>query len=194
MASTAKRWVVTTAVVLGIAALAAGCQDGPPIDDYVHRVFDLQCKQIFSCCASAERARFGLGATEEACRADRAGYEQLAVNFIRADLDADLTSLDEAALASCLTAIEASSCSAYFERRDRDCERAFAPKVDDGGDCSSSLACRGGLCVGFVCVGDTRALHEPCAGDDDCLSSNCQAGACATSASLAACDGSSVGK
>jgi hypothetical protein len=194
MASTAKRWVAATAVVLGIAVLAAGCNDGPPIDDYVHRVFDLQCKQIFACCDAAESARLGLGATEEACREDRAGYEQLAVNFLRADLDEDLTSLDEAALESCLTAIEASSCSTYFERRDRNCERAFAPKVDVGGDCYSNLACRSGLCVGFVCVGDTRALGAACVSGDDCLSSNCLGGACAESASVAACDGSSVGK
>ena len=194
MANTAKRWVAATAALLGIAALAAGCQDGPRIDDYVHRVFDLQCRQIFACCAAAGRDHFGLGATEEACRADRAGYEQLAVNFIRADLDADLTVVDEAALASCLTTIEASSCSTYFERRDRNCERAFAPTVDDGGDCSSNLACRGGLCVDFVCVGDTRPLGAACASGDDCLSSNCQGGACAESASLAACGGSNAGK
>jgi hypothetical protein len=194
MASTAKRWVAATAVVLGIAALAAGCQDGPPIDDYVHRVFDLQCARIFSCCAPDERARFGLGATEEACRADRAAYEQLAVNFIQADLDADLLGVDEAALASCLTAIEASSCSAYFERRDRNCESAFAPRVELGGDCYSNVACRSGLCVGFVCVGDTRALGAACESGDDCLSSNCQGGVCAESASLAACGGASAGK
>ena len=194
MASTAKRWVAATAALLGITALGAGCKDGPPIDDYVHRVFDLQCKQIFACCAASERARFALGATEEACRADRAGYEQLAASFVRADLDADILLVDEPALASCLTAIEASSCAAYFERRDRNCERAFAPTVETGGDCSSNLACRGGLCVSFVCVGDTRALGAACASGDDCLSSNCQAGACAESESLAACDGSSAGK
>ncbi|MEP7119757.1 MAG: hypothetical protein ABJE95_02560 [Byssovorax sp.] len=194
MASTAKRWVAATAVVLGIAALAGGCKDGPPIDDYVHRVFDLQCARIFSCCAVAERAKLGGGATEEACRADRAGYEQLAVNFIRADLDADLLTINEGALATCLTTIEASSCSAYFERRDRNCERAFAPTVEAGGDCSSNLACRSGLCVGFVCVGDTRALGAACASSDDCLSSNCLGGACAASATVAACSGSAAGK
>jgi hypothetical protein len=194
MASTTKRWVAATAALLGIAALVASCSDGPPLDDYVHRVFDLQCKQIFACCDAAERVHLGLGATEEECRADRAGYEQLAVNFIKSDLDADLAVVDEAALASCLTTIEASSCSTYFERRDRNCERAFAPTVEPGGDCNSNVACRSGLCVGFVCVGDTRAVGAACESGDDCLSSNCQGGACAASAVVAACGGASAGK
>lgn len=194
MARTMKRWTAAAAVLLGISALAAGCQDGPPLDDYVHRVFDLQCKRIFSCCTATERERLGGFATEEACRADREGFEQLAVSSIRADLDADLTAVDEGALASCLTTIEASSCSAYFERRDRNCEGAFAPKVENGGDCSSNLTCRGGLCRSFVCVGDTRPLGAACASSDDCLSSNCLAGACAESPSVAACSGASASK
>ncbi len=184
-----KRWVAATVALLGITTLAAGCQDGPPIDDYVQRVFDLQCQRIFSCCPAAERDRFGFGATEEACRADRAAYEQLAAGSIRSDLDADLTVLDESALASCLTSLEASSCSAYFERRDRNCESAFTPLVENGGDCWSNLACRGGLCVDYVCVGDTRPLGAACTSGDDCLSSNCLDGACAESPSFAACGG-----
>ena len=167
MARTTKRRVVATAVSLGISALAAGCQGGPHLDDYVRRVFDLQCQRIFSCCTATERERLAAFPTEEACRADREGFEQLAVSFIRADLDAELLVIDEAALASCLTAIEASSCSAYFDRRDRNCEGAFAPKVENGGDCSSNLACRGGLCVSFVCVGDTRPLGAACESGDD---------------------------
>jgi hypothetical protein len=194
MASTKTRWVAATAALLGIAGLGVGCQGGPPLDDYVHRVFDLQCKRIFSCCSATERVRVGGGATEEACRADRAGYEQLAVNAIRADLDADLTVLDEGALASCLTTIEAASCSTYFDRRDRDCEGAFAPKVENGGDCSSNLACRGGACVDFVCVGDARAVGAACESGADCLSSNCLDGACAADPGAAACSGANAGK
>jgi hypothetical protein len=194
MASTTKRWVAATATLLAIAALAASCADGPPIEDYVHRVFDLQCKQIFACCSANARQRFGLGGSEEDCRAERASSEQLAVNSIKADLDADFTVVDEAALASCLTAIEASSCSTYFERRDRDCERAFVPRVERGGDCNSNVACRSGLCVDFACVGDTRPLGAACVSADDCLSSNCQDGVCAASLVLAACSGSSAGK
>jgi hypothetical protein len=194
MANTTKRWMAATATVLGIAMLAAGCQDGPPLDDYVHRVFDLQCQRIFSCCAAAERESFGLGPTEEACRADRAGFEQLAVNAIRSDLDADFVQIDEAALAKCLTSIEASSCPAYFARRDRNCEAAFTPRVLNGGDCSSNLACFGGLCVDFVCTGDTRPLGAACASADDCSSWSCEGGACVESAALAACGGASTGK
>jgi hypothetical protein len=194
MATRTKRWVAATFAFVGSVALVAGCQDGPPIDDYVHRVFDLQCQRIFSCCSSAERDQLGVGATEEACRADREAFEQLAALSIRADLDDDFTVLDESALASCLTAIEASSCSSYFERRDRNCERAFTPRVENGGDCSSNLACRGGLCVDFICVGDTRPIGAACAGADDCLSSNCLDGACAESATFAACGGSIAGK
>jgi hypothetical protein len=194
MAKTGMRWAAAGASFLGLAALAAGCQDGPPLEEYVQRVLDLQCRRIFSCCAAAERDRFGLGATEEACRDERGAFEQLAVNAIKADIDAELTVVDERALASCLTALEASSCSEYFARRDRNCERAFVPTVENGGDCSSNLACRGGLCVSFVCVGDTRPLGAACTGSDDCLSSNCLDGACAENPSFAACDGSRVGK
>ena len=194
MADSMKRWVAATAALLGITGLAVGCQDGPQLDDYVHRVFDLQCQRVFSCCTPAERVRVGLGATEEACRADRASFEQLAVNAIRADLAADLTVVDEAALAGCLTAIEASSCSDYFDHRDRNCERAFAPKVENGGDCSSNLACRGGSCVARACVGDARAVGAACDSDADCLSSNCLARACAESPIVAACGGPSSGK
>lgn len=194
MATTTNRWVAATAALLAITALAVGCQDGPPIDDYVHRVFDLQCQRIFSCCTAGERERVGIGATEEACRADRASFEQLAANAIRADLDADLTVIDEGALAGCLTAIEASSCSDYFDHRDRNCERAFTPMVENGGDCSSNLACRGGSCVDFVCVGDSLAIGAACTSGADCLSSNCLDGACAESPTVAACGGPSSGK
>ncbi len=194
MARTTKRWVAATAALLGIGGLAVGCQGGPPLDDYVRRVFDLQCKRIFSCCTPVERDRVATGTTEAACRADRASFEPLAVNAIRADLDADLTTLDEAALASCLTTIEASSCSEYFAHRDRNCERAFAPKVENGGDCSSNVACRGGSCVSFICVGDTLAVGAACASGADCLSSNCLGGTCAESPTVAACSGTGAGE
>lgn len=180
MANTTKRWMAATAALLGISGLAVGCQDGPPLDGYVHAVFETQCERVFSCCSAADRLNLSLPFdSPEGCRLNYRDTEQLAVNAIRADLDADFTSLDEAALASCLTALETASCSDYFATRDRNCERAFKPKVQNGGDCSSNLACIGGLCVDFVCRGDTRPLGAACTSDDDCLSSNCLEGACA---------------
>lgn len=194
MATTRMRWAAAGASFLGIAALAAGCQDGPPIDDYVQRVLDLQCQRIFACCATAERDRFAFGATEVACREQRGAFEQLAVNAIKEDIDADLTVVDEGKLEACLASLEASSCEDYFATRDRNCEAAFTPRGENGDDCSSNLACRGGLCVSFTCAGDTRPLGAACATGDDCLSSNCLAGHCAANPSFAACDGSRAGK
>jgi hypothetical protein len=194
MASTAKRWAAAGTALLGTATLAAGCQDGTLIADYVQRVFDLQCQRIFSCCAAEEQERFGFGATEAACREDRGRFEQIAVNAILEDIDANLTVVNEPALASCLTAIEASTCQDYFASRTRNCERAFTPRAENGEFCSSNLACRGGLCVGFVCTGDTRPLRAECSSDDDCSSSSCVDGRCAVNPSFVACDGSRVGK
>ena len=194
MAKTAKRWAAAVASLLGLSALAAGCQDASPIDDYVQRVFDLQCQRIFSCCDAAEQARLGLGATEASCRAERALFEQLAVNAVKADLDEQLTVVDEKKLASCLATIEAASCQDYFARRDRSCEGAFAPNVENGDYCSSNLACRGGLCVDFTCTGDTRPLGAACASGEECSSATCREGQCAANPSLSACDGSRVSR
>jgi hypothetical protein len=187
--------VAATVAVLGVSGLVVGCQNGPPLDGYVHAVFETQCERIFSCCSAAGHLSIDTAFTSpEGCRLYYRDLESLAVEAIRADLDADFTAVDETALASCLMTLEATSCSEYFGTRARNCEHAFKPKVENGGDCSSNLACRGGLCVDFVCRGDTRPLGAACQSDDDCLSSYCSAGACAVSPGAAACSGANAGK
>jgi hypothetical protein len=131
MATTTMRWAAVGTVGLAMFVLGSGC-GGLSVEEYVSRVFDIQCERIYACCTSTEQEALSLGDGESGCRESLRSSEQAVNDSINDAVYFQLVDFDGGEAQTCLDALASSSCGDYFGNLGHDCGKAFKLRPQPG--------------------------------------------------------------
>lgn len=121
MAKTGTRCAAATLLGLTIFTLGSGCAGSLTVEEYVSRVFDIQCERIFACCTKTEQDALALGDGEAGCReALRSAEPEIDAKINDAIFFQDV-GFDSSEAKSCTDTLSTSSCEWYFGSTAHEC-------------------------------------------------------------------------
>jgi hypothetical protein len=121
MAKAAMQWAAGCTAGIVMFVLGAGCSGGLSVQEYVSRVFDIQCERIYACCTLTEQRALSIGEGQSGCREALRAGEQHVVDSIEEAVYFQDTNFDGSEAESCLNVLASSSCHDYFLAQTHSC-------------------------------------------------------------------------
>jgi hypothetical protein len=122
MATAKMKCAAAGLVALTMFGLGSGCAGSVSVEDYVSRVFDIQCERIYACCTDAEQRALSLGDGESGCREALRSAEPAIDGALNDAIHFQDIDFDGTEAKSCLDTLATSSCEWYFGSTPHECD------------------------------------------------------------------------